>query len=117
MLAVAQQRRDIYGSEQSKSYIEISAEIAERGSRVGTFSQVIATRPTIAEPDKLFASLPPFWQQQVQDPQAVLVIKHHLLGDEVGFVKFENDIASDISTKLSQGVELRCRSGEACRCL
>jgi hypothetical protein len=118
MLAVSQQSREVYGEEQGqKSYIEISAELAERGSRVGSFSQVIATRSAFAEPSDLFASLPPYWQQQVQDPQAVLSIKHYRLKDSPGFVKFENDIVSDLSTKLEQGVELRCRSGEPCLCL
>lgn len=116
LLAVAQQRRDAYG--ESRTYVEVSAELAERGSRVGTFSQVIATRPTFAEPADLFSSLPPYWQQQIEDPQAILVIKHYLLAKGApGYVKYENDIVSDVSTKLSEGLELRCRSGEACRCL
>ncbi|HVJ65404.1 MAG TPA: hypothetical protein VM901_09125 [Bdellovibrionota bacterium] len=116
MLAVSQQRRSTYG-EENKTYVEISAELAERGSRVVSFSQVIATKTEFAEAAELYTSLPPYWQQQVQDPQAVLVIKHHSFKKVPGFVKFENDIASDLAVQLAQGVELRCRSGEACKCL
>ncbi len=117
MLAVSQQKREVYGEENAKTYIEVSAEVAQRGSRVGSFSQVIATREGFADTGELFASLPPFWQQQIEDPQAVLVIKHYATQGAAGFVKFENDIVTDLSIRLNQGFELRCRSGEACKCL
>lgn len=117
MIAVSQQKRENYG-DASKAYVEVAAEVVERGSRVGSYAQVIATRKSFAEAVELYTSLPPFWQQQVQEPQAVLVMKHYLLGKKnSGYIKFENEIVTDLSTKLEQGVELRCRSNEACRCI
>jgi hypothetical protein len=117
MLAVAQKLLEVYGEDETRSYVEVSAELAERGSRVVSFSQVIATRPEFAEASELFVSLPPYWQQQIQDPQATLAVKHYLLKSGIGFVKLENEIVSDLSMKLEQGQELRCRSGESCLCL
>lgn len=117
MVAVMQQRREVYG-EPGKSYVEVAAEVAERGSRVGSYSQVIATKSTFLESVELYTTLPPFWQQQIEDPQPVLAVKHYLFGkDQFGYIKFENDIASDLLLRREQGVELRCRAGESCRCL
>ena len=98
-------------------YVEISTELGERGSRVSSFAQTVATKPQFIDYDQLYSELPPYWQQQIVEPQPILVIKHHLFDKgKAGYIKSENDVVTELSLGLDQGLNLKCRSTEPCRC-